>query len=139
MLDQILKQVQTSIGSEIATRFNLNAAQAQKSAETLADTVESQVSKQTQSGGLDLLGNLFSNTPNTSQSNDFMSNLMGEAGKNLMSKAGLDADTASRISAEFIPKIVDMLTQKSGGDASSLLTGSGLSGVMGSLGGIFKK
>ncbi len=139
MLDQVLQQIQAAVGPEIARRFNLTPSQAQKSAETLADTVEAQVSKQTQSGALDLLGNLFSKNANTSQSNDFVTQLMGAAGKNLISKVGLDPDTASRIAAEFIPKIVDMVTQKSGGDISSVLAGSGLGGVLGSIGGIFKK
>lgn len=139
MLQDIFKQIQGGLGAEIAQKFNLTPDQTTKTVETFGSTLESAFTKQS-SGGLDMLTNLFGGGAKNTQSNGFVQGLIASVATNLISKVGLNEGIAKSIASEFTPKVIDMLTQKSGGDLNALFGGAGgLGSVLGSLGGMFKK
>ncbi len=123
----------------------------------IGNVTKEHVAKETaNSGGLDNLMNLFSDSENNSNANSLQGSIMNSVTDGLMKKAGLSGAGASSAASALIPIVLKAITSKNNStpanDSSpladifgSVISGavsggaSKSSGILGALGGLFKK
>ncbi len=105
------------------------------------------------SGGLGNLMNLFSDNDNNSSANSIQGNITNSVVASLIEKVGLSKSAATSAAATLTPMVLDQITSKNNKTASDddspltdlfgslLSSGSSKSagGILGALGGLFKK
>ncbi len=120
----------------------------------VGSVTKTEVAKEaTNSGGLGNIMNLFSDNDNNSNASSVQGNITNSVIENLVGKTGLNKSAASTAAALIVPMVLKQITSKNNATAStdsspitdlfgSLLSGGnskGAGGLLGALGGLFKK
>ncbi|MCC6370621.1 MAG: hypothetical protein IT236_06445 [Bacteroidia bacterium] len=144
MLDNLINLVKEHAGDAIINNKAIpnehNDAAISSTANSIFDTLKSQVA----GGNLSSITDMFSNNGNSALSSNISSNVAGD----LMKKFGLDNTQAAGIASSLIPTVMQSLAKKTNdpndssfdmqGILSSLGGGGGLGGMLGGLTNLFK-
>lgn len=146
MIDQLIGSLKDKVGGDLIGELGLDPAQADGALKAAGNSVEDVIG----GTGADLSSvlNLFSKESNNSGAND----LLGKLGSNYLGKltgqVGLDGAKAGSVKDMVIPVLMNMLSEKIGGNKemlSSLLGGKAggmlgdMAGKLGGLGKMFGK
>lgn len=142
MLDAIIDNLKSEVGSTLMEKVGLNAADVDKTLSITGETVQKTIGDESSGNGLEGILSLFSNSSNNAGADNLLSSL----GSNLLSgltSGGFDSNKAGMIKEIIMPVIVNLISNKVGGDAgalSGLLGGKkGIAGAAtGMLKGLFK-
>lgn len=144
MLDEILSTLKQQAAPQLMERIGLNEQQAHGSLQAAADSVKHVVAGGDGFGMDDLL-NLFSPAKNTPAADGILDSITRVFSGKLTNEVGLNAQQSSGVQGVVLPLIMDLLSNKVGGNAGNMqgllnaFTGGGLSGMAGGLlRGLFK-
>ena len=128
MFDSILDSLKEEVGSALMSKLGLSSTDVDKTIESSKDAMETTITEEAKSNGLDTLVNLFSDNKNTSTSNNVLEKLGGNLLSSLTSK-GFDSSKSSSITSMILPIITNLLSKKIGGNTGSLQSLLGSAGI----------
>jgi uncharacterized protein YidB (DUF937 family) len=149
MLENLMKLVRENAGDAIINNPAIPNEHNEAAIETATHSIFNGLQGSVKSGGLNSVKDLFQNGGNVS-ANPVMNNLSSNVVGDLMAKFGLDRGAAGNIVNSLLPKVMGQLVHKTNdpndnsfnldGILGSLTGGGGKAGgILGTLGGLFKR
>jgi hypothetical protein len=121
MLDNILGSVQDYVQNAVTNHAGIPANQKSSISQSIINTVGNALTNHVSQGGnLGQLGNLLSGGSNSS----FYNNTHSSVVDSLISKAGINSDTAHSIASAVLPGLASAITSKLGANAASGVVGN---------------
>lgn len=112
MLNSIISGLQSQLGSELQQKAGVTSDMAQKILQETGNIATSEVKKEAINGGMDTLMNLFSNKPNSKQSNQLQKNITDALVGSLSTKFKLPKAKATMIAGIVIPALMSLVTKE---------------------------
>lgn len=141
MIDQIIKNVKSELGSKLVT-LGLNASKTGAACDIAKEVIMGKLTTQAAGGNINGVMNLFTSKQPLDQSL-LVQNMMSDYGSKIVSKLGVTDSAAKSVSSFMIPFIMSKLSNNisvGGPEAlQSLIKGSGAFGKMKFMGGQFLK
>lgn len=148
MLDNLIKTLTSQVGGDLQNKAGVKPDQLGGIMDVVKNTAGSTLGKQlTKGDGLNTMMNLFSDKPNNAAANGLQNVLNNDIVANLIKKTGIDQAQANQIAGMAMPALVGLITKKNNetpdNDPAPLMDllgggGSGLGGILGKIGGLFK-
>lgn len=157
MLQSILSNLKSQVGSELLGKAGISSDKLDPLLKETTNVVSTEVKKEALTNGMGSLMNLFSNKQNNASANSLQNNIASNLVKKYITKLGLSESQANMVTQIVLPQIMSMITKSNSatpandssplqalfdlaGGSSSKTEKGGMAGKIGGmLGGFLKK
>ncbi len=119
-LNDLMKNIDLE---DVLSQFNLGEEEKKKVSESALEAVSYRTKKEAGRGNLNILENLFSQSPNTPDADNIANKLEGDLAFSLQNKAGLPAQIVDMIKSAVASKVLNGLMNTGGSGGKSVLDG----------------
>lgn len=112
MLENLLKELKSEVGGQIAAQTKLPAGNMDKVFSVIGDVTKTEVTKQMMGGSLTDVMNLFSKQQNNMGADLLQSNITSGVVAGLVSKLGISRELSGSVAAIAVPALVNLITKK---------------------------
>jgi len=112
MIESIINELKSNLGSEITSKTQVSASQLDGIFSVIQNAAQSEIGKNLVGDGLGTVMNLFSKQENNASANSLQQNLINSVVSGLVEKLGLSSSVAQTISSVVVPKLIEFVTQK---------------------------
>jgi hypothetical protein len=139
MLNDLIKELKTSIGPQVREQTPLNAEQADRALELGGESVKEVVDGEMKRGNISGLMSMLQGGKSLDQSNPIVMKAGGVFVGKLVEKLNLSPEMARQVEQTVLPLVLQFLNKKKSEGGLGSLLGGGLGGFLkGGLGGLFR-